>query len=53
MQIRSLKLKNLDYGSQWLDEVEDRWVYDDFRANEDWRTGWISFDCALRDISNA
>lgn len=51
MRINSLKLENSHYGNRWFDEVEHRWVYDDFVANEDWRTGWISFDCALYDAA--
>ena len=47
MQINSLKLQDVHYGNQWFDEVEDRWVYDDFVADKDWKQGWISFDCAL------
>ena len=46
MKIRSLKLKDVKYGNQWKDEVEDHWEYDDFKANKDWREGWISMDCA-------
>jgi len=47
MQINSLKLNDFQYGNQWFDELEHRWVYDDFVADEDWKKGWISFDCAL------
>lgn len=47
MQIRSWKLKEFDYGSQWFSEVQDRWIYDDFTVDRKWREGWISFDCAL------
>jgi hypothetical protein len=47
MHVQSLRLKDIDYGNQWFDEVEDRWTYDDFAAHRKWKEGWISFDCAL------
>jgi hypothetical protein len=47
MKIRSLRLEDVQFGNRWFDEVEHRWHYDDFLANQDWRQGWISFDCAL------
>ena len=47
MQIKSLKFKDFHFGNQWFDEVQHRWLYDDFVADKDWKTGWISFDCAL------
>ena len=47
MRIRCHKLQDYDYGDQWLDEVQDRWDYEDFRRDERWRRGWISMDCAL------
>jgi hypothetical protein len=47
MRIKSLKLENHNYGRQWFDEVENRWTYADFLAHEEWKKGWISFDCAL------
>jgi len=47
MRIKSLKLWDNRFDNQWSDEVEDRWDYDDFKANPDWRKGWISVDCAL------
>jgi len=47
MKARALKLNDFECGNQWFDEVEDRWEYDDFKADPDWRTGWISMDCAL------
>ena len=37
MQIRALKLQDVDYGNQWDDEIEDRWEYNDFRADSSWR----------------
>jgi len=44
MDVRALKLQDMAYGNQWFDEIEDRWDYDDFRANADWRKGWVSMD---------
>ena len=44
MQVKALKLQDVDYGNQWFDEVEDHWEYNDFRSDEEWRKGWISFD---------
>lgn len=52
MKIRSLKLRDERYGNQWAEQVENRWDYDDFLANERWRRGWISFDCALYEPSD-
>ena len=49
MKIRAFKLQDVHYGNQWFDEIEDHWDYDDFKAHPDWRTGWISMDCALYD----
>jgi len=46
MRIRPLKLMDERYGDQWSREIEDRWVYEDMLADEAWRRGWISFDCA-------
>ena len=46
MQVRSLRLKDNNFGNQWFDEIEDHWNYEDFRKRDDWRTGWISFDCS-------
>lgn len=47
MRIRSLRLQDVHFADRWPREVEHRWLYDDFLAHEDWRQGWISFDCAL------
>ncbi|MBN2293805.1 MAG: hypothetical protein JXM70_15360 [Pirellulales bacterium] len=47
MKIRSLRLQDRHFGNQWNDEVENHWEYKDFLANEDWKKGWISMDCAL------
>ena len=49
MQVTALKLHDVDFGDQWSSEAEDHWLYDDFKRNDDWRTGWISFDCAAYD----
>lgn len=46
MKIRSLKLQDYKYGNQWFDDVQHKWTYDDFIKNENWRKGWISFDCS-------
>jgi hypothetical protein len=46
MQIKALKLRDVSFGNQWFDEVQDRWLYEDFRRNKLWRENWISFDCA-------
>lgn len=47
MNIKALKLKDIEFGNRWFEEVEDHWDYADMQAHEDWRNGWISFDCAL------
>lgn len=44
MKVRSLKLRDHDFGAEWAEKVEDRWNYEDFRANAHWRKDWISFD---------
>ncbi|HVF10828.1 MAG TPA: hypothetical protein VNA16_08500, partial [Abditibacteriaceae bacterium] len=53
MKIRSLKLKNRDFGQEWFEKIEDHWNYRDFLADARWREDWISFDGvvyhALRD----
>lgn len=51
MKIRSIKLYDQRFGSQWQDEVEDRWEYDDVRNDPAWREKWISFDCSLYEPS--
>ena len=52
MQIRALKLQDVDYGNQWDDEIEDRWEYDDFRADSAWREGWISMDSVYHNADD-
>jgi hypothetical protein len=51
--IRSHKLRDRDFGDEWVSTIEDRWNYDDFLQNERWRKDWISFDgvlhCPLND----
>lgn len=47
MKVRALKLRDESFGTEWAEAVENRWVYEDFKRNEKWRRGWISFDCAL------
>ncbi|HYF48624.1 MAG TPA: hypothetical protein VEJ63_04430 [Planctomycetota bacterium] len=44
MKIRSLKLKDRNFGEQWSKEVEHRWNYDDFLRRKEWKEDWISFD---------
>jgi hypothetical protein len=44
MKVRALKLHDEQYGSQWCDDVEDHWEYDQFKAAPAWRQYWISFD---------
>jgi hypothetical protein len=45
----ALKLQDFDFGDQWDNDVKDRWLYEDFQANQRWRTGWTSMDCCLYD----
>ena len=47
MRIRSLRWRNENFGNQWDDTVLDRWTYADFHDAPAWKTGWISFDCAV------
>ena len=47
MNVRAIKLYDVDFKNQWADEVEDHWDYRDMKANDDWARGWISFDCSL------
>lgn len=49
MRVRAKKLRDVGYGTRWFDEVQDRWNYDDLKADPAWRTGWISVDCLLYD----
>ena len=51
MKVRSHKKEDNNYGDTWLTKIEDRWNYQDFVENEDWRKGWISFDCLFYDES--
>lgn len=47
MKVRSLKLRDESFGNEWAEVVENRWTYEDFKKNERWRKGWISFDSAV------
>ncbi len=49
MQITPLKLRDVRFGTQWADQIEDRWEYQDFLRNDAWRKGWISFDCLCHE----
>lgn len=49
MRVTALKLRDHDFGDQWAEEVEDRWEYADFLADDHWRRDWISFDCLCHD----
>jgi hypothetical protein len=51
MKARSIKLYDHHFGSQWAEQVEDRWEYDDVQRDPHWRKEWISFDCALYEPS--
>ena len=45
LKVKALKLKDRDFGNQWFDETEDRWEYEDYLNDQQWRKDWISFDC--------
>ncbi len=47
LQVKSLKLHDVNFGNQWFDETLDRWNYDDYLAHDNWRKAWISMDCCL------
>jgi len=47
MKFRAIKLHDEHFGNQWSERVEDRWLYDDMKADSRWRLKWNSFDCAL------
>lgn len=49
MKVKSLKLRDRDFGSEWDDRVEDRWVYDDMMNDPGWHDDWISFCCAVHN----
>jgi hypothetical protein len=44
---KALKLRDENFGNQWVEKVLDRWNYDDLKNDPKWRKDWISFDCAL------
>ncbi len=49
MRIVAHKLRDRRFGTQWKDEIEDRWEYADFLKDPGWRQDWISFDCLCHD----
>jgi len=49
MKVRALKLRDEDFGNEWAEKVRNHWLYGDFKENERWRKGWISFNCAAYD----
>lgn len=49
MKCTALKLRDFHYGSQWSEQVQDHWLYDDFLSHPAWRKGWISIDSVLCD----
>ena len=52
MPVRSLKLRDRDFGDQWAAVAENRWNYDDFLADEHRRRDWISFDGVVHHPGN-
>lgn len=52
MHVQALKLKETRFGSQWFDQVEDRWDYADMQADPRWRQDWISMDCAYYRVED-
>lgn len=46
MKVRSLKLHDERFGNQWSEQIENRWDYDQCKADARFAKGWISFDCA-------
>jgi len=50
--VKAIILKNVRF-TNWDSEVRGKkWDYDEFLENEDYRTGWISFDSLLYDREN-
>ena len=49
MHVTAHKLRDRRFGTQWKDQVEDRWEYADFLKDDGWRKDWISFDCLCHD----
>ena len=47
MQYKALKLRDFHCGNQWSEQVQDRWLHDDFLSHADWLKGWISIDSVL------
>jgi hypothetical protein len=52
MQVKALRLQDVNYGDQWDEEVEDRWEYNDFRSDSAWREGWISMDSVYHNADD-
>lgn len=52
MEVKALKLRDVDYGDQWDNEIEDHWEYNDFRADAAWREGWISMDSVYHNADD-
>lgn len=52
MEVKALKLRDVDYGDQWDHEIEDHWEYNDFRADAAWREGWISMDSVYHNADD-
>jgi hypothetical protein len=50
MKIQAHKLFDNKFGNQWFDEIDDHWEYQQFKADPNWRRGWISFDCCYYDL---
>jgi hypothetical protein len=44
--VQTHKLADADFGNQWLEEALNRWDYAEYLQREEWRSKWISFDCA-------
>lgn len=44
MKIKTHKLKDHNFGNAWKTQTENRWDYNDFRADKNWRKDWVSFD---------
>ena len=49
MHVTAHRLRDRRFGSQWSEQIEDRWEYADFLKDSGWRKDWISFDCLCHD----
>jgi hypothetical protein len=47
MRVRALRRRDVSYGDQWFEEIQDRWEYNDFGTHSSWRKGWTSMDSLL------